>query len=272
MRFIRMFMAVSLIFSAATGFAQAMELIENTESPVSESAAPIESVKRNSGRPDGYNCWDRRDDYKNSSGFTEIPSNEIPEEFDAVVDLSDCRFGNRQKEAISVQEGACDGKAVIKLTLDPVKTEFRKAKIELIFAGSIEGHLLNIGDSSTNNGFGGDGATQSRDSEAQIVNGDFSVFGDDFAPTGEEKVLASVKGLAKPDSSVIIEIGNNFIAWKTSDGITGSVNSPFIFSLDGQEDKEGPVNHDIFIGLNQVVDGNYRSGKGLIKANIKLSH
>ncbi|MEW6713122.1 MAG: hypothetical protein AB1403_25100, partial [Candidatus Riflebacteria bacterium] len=224
MRFTGMFMAILIILVPAAGLAQEMKKLPETESPVSESMTPSPArggITDDGGRPEGYNCWDRSDDYKNSSGFTEIPLNEIPEEFDAVADLSDCRFGNRQKEAVSILEGACDGKAVIKLTLDPIKTEFRKAKIELLFAENIEGHLLNIGDSLTNNGFSGDGATQSRDSEAQIVNGDFTVFGDDHAPAGEGKVLASVKGLAKPGSSVIIEISNNFIEWKTADGITG---------------------------------------------------
>lgn len=265
--------SILLLLMTLPGLLLSQGLPSPVQSTDSDVMVPVRSRNENgSGKPDGYNCWDRSDDFKADSAFSDISLNDFSEEFDVIVDLADCRFGNRRPEAVFLTSGTADGKAVLKLVLDPQKTEFRKARIELLFGEKVEGHLVNIGDSATNNGFGGDGATQSRDSEAQIVNGDFMVFGDDLAPPGNEKILASAKGFGQPGSTVIFELSNNYLSWETSDGITGSVTSPYLFSLDGQKDKEGPANYDIFIGLNQVVDGAYRSGKGITRARIKLFH
>ncbi len=269
------FFIAALLFLAFSAFPSSAQSVlpqttaDPSETMIREIPEPESAI---GGRPHGYNCWDRSGDQKSQPAFAEIAASEIPQEFDAIVDLLDCRFGSKKPEAISLIESSSDGKAVLKLVLDPKTTEYRKARIELVLGDKIEGHILNIADSATCNGFGGDGATQSRDSEAQIVNADFSIFGDDMGPDGDKKVLASEKSFARPDSSVSFTLSNNFLSWQTSDGMTGSVDSPFLFSLDGQEDKEGPVNYDIFIGLNRVVGGDYRSGTGVKKALIKLFH
>lgn len=228
--------------------------------------------KDSSIRPEGYNCWDRKPIEPDPAVMSELSLEQIPQEYDSLLDLVDNCFGTRQPEAISLVNSSANGQALLKLVLNPKTTEFTKARIEIHFAEKIEGHMLNIGDSVTNNGFGGDGATQSRDSEAQVVNGDLTVFGDDTVPPEKEKVLASVKEFVRPGSQITLEIADNFFSWHNNDGANGSITSEHLFCLSGQEDKEGKVNYDIFIGLNQVVAGNYRSGKGVKKVLIKLFH
>jgi hypothetical protein len=228
--------------------------------------------KNSSIRPEGYNCWDRRPSEPEPAQMTELKAEQIPQEYDSIIDLVDNCFGTRYPAAISLVNSSGQGHALLKLVLDAKNTEFTRARIEIHFAEKVEGHVLNIGDSITNNGFGGDSATQSRDSEAQVVNGDLTVFGDDTVSPEKEKVLVSVKEFVRPGSKVTFEIADNYFSWHNNDGASGSINSPHIFCLSGQEDKEGKVNYDIFIGLNQVVDGNYRGGKGVAKVLIKLFH
>ncbi|OGK12750.1 MAG: hypothetical protein A2W80_18285 [Candidatus Riflebacteria bacterium GWC2_50_8] len=206
------------------------------------------------------------------SAPAEIPLDEIPADIDCEIDLIKNRFGNRKPDAIKLIEGPCAGKAVIKLTLDPKTTEFTKARIEILYGKQIDSWSLNIGDSRSNNGYGGDSADQTHDSEAQIIGADLTIIGDDCVPEGTSKVLASMTGLAEPGATLVFDLANNRLAWRNDKGLDGEVKSPYLFCLDGQEDKEGPVNYDIFVGLNQVVNGTYRSGCGAIRTRIKLLH
>lgn len=206
------------------------------------------------------------------SAPAEIPLDELPTDIDCEIDLIKNRFGNRKPDAIKLIEGPYAGKAVIKLTLDPKTTEFTKARIEILYGEKIDSWSLNIGDSRSNNGHGGDSADQTHDSEAQIIGTDLTIIGDDCVPEGTSKVLASMTGLAEPGATVVFDLANNRLAWRNDKGLDGEVKSPYLFCLDGQEDKEGPVNYDIFVGLNQVVNGTYRSGCGAIRARIKLLH
>jgi hypothetical protein len=42
-----------------------------------------------------------------------------------------------------------------------------------------------------------------------------------------------------------------------------------LFQLSGQADPEGhETNYDLYLGMNRVVDGAYRSGSGLCKVSI----
>mgnify|MGYP001292112389 CR=1 FL=1 len=112
---------------------------------------------------------------------------------------------------------------------------------------------------------------QSRDGEAQILDGNLTIFGDDFMEADQKngKVLGQANALATSDSTVVFDIGNNRIDWYNDRSLEGSVRSPHILSLGGQEDREGPVNYDVYLGLNRVINGD-RTGKGLKRVRIKL--
>ncbi|MDD3146864.1 MAG: hypothetical protein PHD82_06140 [Candidatus Riflebacteria bacterium] len=200
-----------------------------------------------------------------------IPLDEIPADVDCEIDLVKNRIGIRNLQAIKTFIGPVNGQAVVKLTLDPKTTEMVRARIEILYGENTSGWTLNISDSVSNNGYGGDGGHQSRDGEAQILEGNLAVYGDDFMASHPEKgkVLASANGLAVPGSTVTFEVSDNRLVWQNDRGIDGAVTSPHIFSLDGQEDREGPVNHDIFIGFNQVVSGG-RTGCGVTRIRIRL--
>lgn len=209
---------------------------------------------------------------RNCEGPATIPPEEFPANVDCEIDLVGNRVGNRRPAAISAQSGPANGQAVVKITLDPAKTEYRKASIEILYGEVSTGWTLNIGDSPSNNGYSGDAADQSHDGEAQILDGNLAVFGDDHMAADPKtgKVLAEAKGLVRPEGSVTFEVSNNRLEWKNDQGVQGQISSPYIFSLDGQEDTEGPPNYDIFVGFNQVVSGG-RDGRGAQRIRIRLS-
>ncbi|NLF96400.1 MAG: hypothetical protein GX569_06650 [Candidatus Riflebacteria bacterium] len=225
------------------------------------------------GKPAGYNCYTYG---KDSGGVTEenfsnIPVEELAADADCEIDLIGRRFGSRKPEAVQMFASDPCGQAVVKVVLDPSKTEYTKARFELHYGDEIEGWTLNIGDSVSNNGHGGDGADQTRDSEVQILDSDLALFGDDTAPTGEAKILARSTGLAVPGAVVVVEVSNNQISWHNDKGVDGVIKSEYVFSLAGQGDAEGQPNYDIYAGFNRVVVGG-RVGKGLKRVKIKLFH
>lgn len=202
-----------------------------------------------------------------------MAADEFPADVDCEVDLEKNRIGIRKQQAIKAYNGPFNGQGIVRLTLDPKTTEVCRARIEVLFGETVKDWNLNIADSVSNNGYSGDSGHQSHDGEAQILNGNFALYGDDHMPADEKngKVLASAEGLGSPGATVIFEISNNRLVWQNDRGLDGEVKSPYVFCLAGQPDTEGPVNHDIFIGINQVINDD-RTGRGVKRVRIRLLH
>lgn len=211
--------------------------------------------------------------YKGAQEVQLMAADEFPADVDCEVDLERNRIGIRNQQAVKAFCGPFNGRGVLQLTLNPKTTEVCRARIEVLCGDALKDWNLNIADSVSNNGYSGDSGHQSHDSEAQILNGNFALFGDDHMPSDEKngKVLAAAEGLGSPGATVIFEVSNNRFIWQNDKGLDGEVKSPYIFCLAGQPDTEGPVNHDIFIGLNQVINGD-RTGSGIKRVRIKLFH
>jgi len=151
-----------------------------------------------------------------------------------------------------------------------------KILVETKYGPPPSGWTFNVGDSLTNNGFGGDAGTQFYDSEAQVLNNTLTVFANDNGPGDRisEVIFPSLAG-----QGVCYEIRDQFIGW--SRGLwTGSSSTPnptqMLFALVGQFDP-GPgnpgINYDIFICGNRVVNGSSpttRVGNGLQLMHIQL--
>ena len=202
-----------------------------------------------------------------------MAADEFPADVDCEVDLEKNRIGIRKQQAIKAYNGPFNGQGIVRLTLDPKTTEVCRARIEVLFGETVKDWNLSIADSVSNNGYSGDSGHQSHDGEAQILNGNFALYGDDHMPADEKngKVLASAEGLGSPGATVIFEISNNRLVWQNDRGLDGEVKSPYVFCLAGQPDTEGPVNHDIFIGINQVINGD-STGSGVKRVRIRLLH
>jgi hypothetical protein len=159
------------------------------------------------------------------------------------------------------------GKFLVTLDLQQNKAKNRIV-YELTFGDNPTGWLINIGNSITNNGYGGDSGSQSNDSELQIVNGTMCVYCNDY---GSGRLLFSEQNCATPNGKIRIEISDNTVTYYNyQTKITKTWTSPYIFALNGQSDDAGPVNYVIYTGINRVIDGEYRSGNGVINAILKV--
>ena len=168
---------------------------------------------------------------------------------------------------------------VLKINLnDPnLDNPFDVAEFQVEYDGTPTGFSVNIGDSETNNGQAGDGATQSNDAEAQIRDNTLSVFSNDtIGPPEVNRLLVRLPGFASEDSTVNFEVSDQFLGWDNNSDTSGNLNSPFLYALNGQPDSEGPINYDIFAAFNRVIAGSASSpsagriGSGVDKVTITL--
>ncbi|WP_333119850.1 DUF4347 domain-containing protein [Microcoleus sp. Pol17_C1] len=160
--------------------------------------------------------------------------------------------------------------AVAKINFDG---KIKKAKFIVEYDKAPSGWTVNLGDSGSNDGYGGDGSTQSRDAEMQIVNGNMSVNGNDYnTPPGGELTQGNVPNFVTNASSVELEVSNEQLAWDNKNGLKNSLNSPYLYALNGQVDATGPVNSEIYAGFNRVISGpGDRIGAGASKVTILLN-
>ncbi|XP_067650043.1 uncharacterized protein [Haliotis asinina] len=141
-----------------------------------------------------------------------------------------------------------------------------KIKIDMWF-DTPSGWVFNVGDSKSNDGGSGDGTTQENDCEAQGYGTSFSVHGSDKSPNPLKKMLYESRDFIK--SRVTLVVKDETIIWDNHHGNTDFLRSPALFALNNQSDSQGPVNQDIYLSLNRVIAGTYRSGRGLCKVALK---
>lgn len=126
---------------------------------------------------------------------------------------------------------------------------------------------VDIGDSSTNNGGGGDSATQSNDAETQVLGTVMSVFGRDGTVTAP--VLTVPNTAIGNGSTVSFDVSDRQICW--SFGTYTCATSDSLYALNGEPDSEGSVNNNIYAAFNRVIDGTYRSGTGVSSVTVSAS-
>ncbi|MCE2672784.1 MAG: VWD domain-containing protein [Microcystis sp. 53598_E5] len=146
------------------------------------------------------------------------------------------------------------------------QAQLDQVKFIVNYDKSPTGWTLNIGDSATNDGYKGDASTQSNDAELQILNKDLTIYGNDYTPTTLNP-LANITNFANNVNSVELVISNGQVVWNSPNAI-GSLNTPYLYALNGQPDAEGPVNYDVYASLNRVINGTYRIGSGASKVTI----
>ncbi|MFZ6026191.1 MAG: hypothetical protein ACOYYS_00630 [Chloroflexota bacterium] len=163
--------------------------------------------------------------------------------------------------AISFVVAPSGGEAVLKLDL----TDYESVRFDVTYNITPTAWTVNIGDSATNDGHGGDGGTQENDSELQMLNQTFSVFAND--PTGE--LLLSLPDFAQSDQTVTFVIRNNRVDYINGAGVLDTFTSERIYALAGQPDAGG-VNYDIYAAFNRSINNSHRAGTGVSQVVITL--
>ncbi|KAK7478924.1 hypothetical protein BaRGS_00029791, partial [Batillaria attramentaria] len=109
----------------------------------------------------------------------------------------------------------------------------------------------------------GDGSVQENDCEVQGYGTTFAVYGSDKHPNVRQKLLHS-EGNFLVDKLTLV-VSDQTILWNNHRGKADNIKHFSLFALSGQSDSQGDVNYDVFLALNRVIDGSYRSGQGLCR-------
>lgn len=150
----------------------------------------------------------------------------------------------------------------------------RAVKFMVSYDKAPSGLSVNIGDSATNNGHSGDGATQSNDAEVQIGSADpafpydtLFAYGHDNTPAARGTIdIARISNVVKAGETVTLTAADSSICYENKAfPLVGGVKSPWLFALKGQPDTEGPVNYDIYAGFNRAITDRIGSGVAKVK-------
>lgn len=194
-----------------------------------------------------------------------------PEPISCTIDLVAERHDCGRIGALHVIEQVY-GQALLRLTLDPTTTGYDRARFDVAYAEAPNGWSLNIGDSASNNGQGGDVGQQSNDAEVQLVEGGLVVYGNDDTPSREAKdghrQLFALADAVRGGETISLEVANARLGINYGGGIE-VVDSPYLFALAGQPDWSGPVNQEIYAAFNRTIDGS-RSGVGISQVVVTL--
>ena len=165
----------------------------------------------------------------------------------------------------------CNGQAVIKMDFSG---PYKGAKLLLDYGESPRLWTLDISDSPTGDGFGGDNGTTSNNAETQIHNRQLRIYGNSLpgymeASTNGGNLMKVVDNFVKKGSKVSLDISDERVEW-----IQGRkrdyMESEFLFTLSRQATLFGRMEQDVFVGFNRVVRAPHRHGSGLCRVTISL--
>ena len=175
------------------------------------------------------------------------------------------------KSPVRVSKNPCSAQAVLKI--DFSKT-YQGAKLLLHYGRSPRLWTLDVSDSPTGDGYGGDAGTTSNMAEVQIHNRQMRIYGNVLpgyldASSNGGLLIRTIDGFVNKNSKAILDISDERLQW-TRGNINDFLESKFLFTLNGQETVYGAVEHNLYIGFNRVISGNFRNGSGLCSATIQL--
>ncbi|MGR3220703.1 MAG: hypothetical protein ACUZ8H_12940, partial [Candidatus Anammoxibacter sp.] len=148
-------------------------------------------------------------------------------------------------------------------------------KIVVEYEGTPSGWTVNLGDSSSNDGFGGgSGAVTENVAELQILDQTMTVFSSAISPGVVEQLWKQDVSLT--DSAIKLVVKNQFLSWG---GPHGTLQTPNLLALYAIPDIsvnpafEAGVSDGskIFLGINRVISGpGNRTGTGARRVMITL--
>jgi hypothetical protein len=130
---------------------------------------------------------------------------------------------------------------------------------------SAAGWSFDIGDSPSNDGFGGDAAQRSNDAELFALDGRLQLFGSDFTPPGAAKKAVDVPFGAGTHTILVEDQHVRDLA----DGV--DMCAPYLLRLSPPVDREGPPDRIWYMSFDGVVSGRRdRTGRGLQRVDLCL--
>ncbi len=154
-------------------------------------------------------------------------------------------------------------KTVLKVT---VPQGCHGVEVWLDYASEPHDWTLNIGDSATNNGYGGDAGTlpAGQNAEVQILNQQLTVYSAADNPADVDAIVS--ESLALTQGALRFEVGDQSLAWGQPLTALETPDLHRLFFLPSTP--VAPENRDIYIGLNRTIASPGRDGCGLRRAMV----
>ena len=131
---------------------------------------------------------------------------------------------------------------------------------------------LHVGNSRTNDGYGGDAGTTWHDSEFFTFGSGAALYSDDFGGSAVVASLASVIDLNSDDSYTVVCDG--YLGFETNSLAYTDYSSPTIFQIDGDESDPGSStglnDQMLWLGLNRTIGSASRVGQGTSYVKVHL--
>lgn len=158
---------------------------------------------------------------------------------------------------------------VLRLTLDPQTTGFSKARFDVALdRREAIGAMINIGDSPSNDGIGGDAGDTNHNAEMVIADGDLWVFGDDGMDAAGNRQISAERGVVGPGDEFTVEVADGRLELRLPGG-EQVIEAGHFFAFDGQRDDSGAVDYDLYAAFNRTIAGGER-GAGVERVTITL--
>ncbi|CAF1339759.1 unnamed protein product [Adineta steineri] len=170
----------------------------------------------------------------------------------------------------------CTAQGVVRLTFDPSGTR-RIARFDLNMGSQIQGFTFNIGDSATNNGYGGDGGTTSNSAEIHSNDNRFYIWANTKI-CGDTLLLKIDYNVIEPFDNITILISNERVELTNHRSYHQILSNPYLYALAKQNVTCNcfdslcypgvQPDNDIYFGINRVIGGTYRPGTGVCNAHV----
>ncbi|OQW92069.1 MAG: hypothetical protein BWK78_02775, partial [Thiotrichaceae bacterium IS1] len=193
---------------------------------------------------------------------------------ECVIDLNNNTHTCQNLSAITFVSSPVNHQAVIKVNFDPKTYKHTKAVFEVTYSGQPTGYTVDIGDSKSCNGNGGDAGDTSNAAEVEINGTAFNLYSNTLTGYDTQTINGGLALLNKPNivtqgSTVSLEVSNERIGWNFATD-KSELKSKYLFTLNGQSTLYGPVDYDVYAAFNRVIESTRRTGVGASSVRVKL--
>jgi hypothetical protein len=153
--------------------------------------------------------------------------------------------------------------AVVEVTVPAACSGFATT---IEYGGAPRGHTVDIGDSVTDNGYGGDAGSlpAGQNAEVHVVNDQLLVYNAADNPMDVETLATA--NLALEDGALRVVVGNQSVSWSQPYTALETPDLERLFFL--PDNPVAPENRTVYVALNRVIADTSRTGCGVRHALI----
>lgn len=182
-----------------------------------------------------------------------------------VVDLVENTHSCGGVYQVRVTAGPYNNAVALQVDLDPRQYDLTRVIFRVEYgARTPQGITVNIGDSQSNQGQGGDNGNHEHNAELVVNGSDLTVFG-----SHEAGHLSRQAGAIKAETLAYFEISDQAVRWVAGDHAE-ALESRYLYALGGQYDRLGR-DYIIYAGFNRPARlGRTDFGSGIVRVQIYL--